>query len=243
MIRSTDNRRAEPNAIRRLRRARDLTMEQLADAVGTDASTINKLEKGKMRLNDRWLPALAKALGATIDEILESPGDTTVMAGMATRLETPPTWDVRPAPVEVPRPAKMPNDVPVKGTAAGSHLRGAFQLEVDTIVDWVRRPPALMNATHAYALFVEGSSMEPRYQPGDLIFVHPDRPPRPGDTVVVQAQNSQHDPIEATIGTLRRRTEKAVVIAKLNPSADVEIRADTVKAIHKVLTTNDLFGV
>ena len=207
-------------------------MEQLAEALGTDASTVNKLEKGRMRISDRWLPGLTRTLDATADEILAAPDGA-----------APPVIDVRPAPVDMPPPARLPNDVPVKGTAAGSHLRGAFQLEVDTIVDWVRRPPALSGARHAYALFIEGSSMEPRYLPGDLVFVHPDRPPRPGDTVVVQAQAGPHAPVEATIGYLRRRTERAVVIAKINPAAEVELKADTVKAIHKVLTTNELFGV
>lgn len=221
-----------PNALRRIRRERDLSMEKLGAMVGTDASTINKMEKGQMRLSDKWLPKLADALGVTADELLAA-GPAAVV----------PRRELRPAEIDVPPAQTLPNDVPVKGTAAGSHLRGAFQLDVDTIIDWVRRPPALSGARGAYALYVEGSSMEPRYMPGDLVFVHPDRPPRQGDTVVVQVQVGPHQPIEATIGTLLRRTEKAVTIEKLNPKAEVALARNTIRAIHKVLTINELFGV
>lgn len=149
--------------------------------------------------------------------------------------------ELRPAPVEAPDRNRMPNDVPVHGTAAASHLRGAFQLEPG-IVDWVRRPPALTGAGNAYALYIEGSSMEPRYQAGDLIFVHPNRPPKAGDTVIVQVEVADNE-VEASIGYLRRRTAEHVVLGKLNPEAEVQLPRATVKAIHRVLTINELFGV
>jgi phage repressor protein C with HTH and peptisase S24 domain len=147
-----------------------------------------------------------------------------------------------PATPALPARQEMPLDVPVMGTAAGSHLRGAFQFE-GGIVDYVRRPPALTGSRDIYALFVEGTSMEPQYFAGDLIYVTPHKPPRTGDIVVVQCKNAANDPTEATLGILRRTTEKAVVIGKRNPIADIDINRETVKTIHKVLTTNELFGV
>jgi phage repressor protein C with HTH and peptisase S24 domain len=136
----------------------------------------------------------------------------------------------------------MPLDVPVMGTAAGSHLRGAFQFE-GGIVDYVRRPPALVGAKEIYGLYVEGSSMEPQYFPGDLIYVHPHRPPRTGDIVVVQCRNGEHAQGEATLGIYRRKTEKAFVIGKRNPPAEIEIAREHVTSVHRVLTVNELFGV
>lgn len=142
----------------------------------------------------------------------------------------------------MPARQEMPLDVPVLGTAAGSHLRGAFEFE-GGVVDYVRRPPALTGSRDIYALFVEGTSMEPQYFAGDLIYVSPHKPPRTGDIVVVQCKNAANEPSEATLGILRRTTEKAVVIGKRNPVADIDINRETVKTIHKVLTTNELFGV
>ncbi|RYC10050.1 LexA family transcriptional regulator [Ciceribacter ferrooxidans] len=145
------------------------------------------------------------------------------------------------APALPPRQS-MPLDIPVMGTAAGSLSRGAFQFE-GGVVDYVRRPPALVGARDIYALFVEGSSMEPQFFPGDLIYVNPHRPPRIGDIVVVQCSNGEHAPNEASLGIYRRRSEKAVVIGKRNPVAEIELMRDHVTAIHRVLTMNELFGV
>jgi phage repressor protein C with HTH and peptisase S24 domain len=149
---------------------------------------------------------------------------------------------LRPAEVSLPASNQMPNDVPVHGTAAGSHLKGSFQFEAGTVIDYVRRPPALTGAKDAYALYVEGSSMEPRYLPGDLVFVHPHRPPRVGDSVIVQVAIGPNE-IEASIGYLRRRTGEHVILGKLNPEAEVRLNRAQVTAIHRVLTLNELFGV
>lgn len=148
------------------------------------------------------------------------------------------------APIAPPLPDRnaMPLDVPVMGTAAGSLARGAFQLE-GGVVDYVRRPPALIGARGIYALYVEGSSMEPQYFPGDLIYVNPHKPPRIGDIVVVQCRNGEHTPEEASLGIYRKRTERAITIGKRNPVAEIELARDHVKDIHRVLTMNELFGV
>lgn len=177
------------------------------------------------------------------------------LTGLAKALEVSEQWiltgseasspsrpDVRAASSEMPLRHQMPNDVPVLGTAAGSHLRGAFQISSDP-VDYVRRPPSLMNARNIYSLYVEGSSMEPQYNPGDLIYVHPDRPPRPGDAVVVQCQLTSEGQMEATLGIYMRRTAEALIIKKHNPQAEVEISRGIIISMHKVLTTNEIFGV
>jgi len=39
---------------------------------------------------------------------------------------------------------------------------------------------------NAFALRIEGTSMAPEYQPGDLIIVDPDEPARPGDVVIAR---------------------------------------------------------
>lgn len=150
--------------------------------------------------------------------------------------------EVRAADVMLPSRQSMANDVPVLGTAAGSHLRGAFQLTSDP-VDWVRRPPALLGARDIYALYVEGDSMDPQYPAGTLIFVNPHKPPGFGDPVVIQSRNHQEGEIEATLGILSARSEKVITIKKRNPDAVVEVSRQYVLHIHKVLTTNELFGV
>ncbi len=144
--------------------------------------------------------------------------------------------------LRIPDRHEMPNDVPVLGTAAGSHLRGAFQLTTDP-VDFVRRPPALMGARDIYSLYVEGESMVPQFWPADLLFISPHKPVKVGDPVVIQSQLTGNGAIEATIGIFLRRSTDWIVIQKHNPRAEIEISRATLISMHKVLTMNELFGV
>ncbi|WP_313194629.1 S24 family peptidase [Shinella zoogloeoides] len=213
------------------------------------------------RAEELGLTLEAVSLKAGLDrsylrKLLDRPGASPkgeTMNKLAFALDVPPAWfldvkapsaisDVSPANVQPPERNAMPNDVPVLGTAAGSHLRGAFQLSTDPI-DWVRRPQGLMGAKDVYSVFVEGNSMEPQYFPGDLIFVHPHRPPRIGDAVIVQCQNGSEDHVEATLGIMHKRTAEMLIIRKHNPSAEVSLKRDRIISLHKVLTNNELYGL
>lgn len=168
-------------------------------------------------------------------------GPSDVVVGFGPPLpESGVTGEVRRADVALPPLSEMPRDVPVYGTAAGSVV-GAFQF--DGVVDYVRRPPALMGVPVAYALYITGSSMEPEHNPGDLRFIHPGRPPRIGDTVIVQTKNHEADGITAYIKTLVRMNDAKVFLHQRNPEATIELDRRTVVAVHRVLTLNELFGV
>jgi len=131
--------------------------------------------------------------------------------------------------------------VPVMGTAAGSLSKGAFKFEGGAI-DYVPRPPALPTARDLYALYVEGDSMEPQYFAGQIIYVSPHRPAREGDVVVVQALYTENGTEEASLGILKKPTDKTIVIGKRNPAASIEFPKSYVRAVHRVFTYNELFG-
>jgi phage repressor protein C with HTH and peptisase S24 domain len=207
-----------------------MTMREASIKATGSAETIRAIVNGKSQ-NPR-VDTLAK-----IAEVLETSPEWLTGRG-----DTPESPQVIPAPVTIPQRMAMPADVPVLGTAAGSLIGGAFQLE-GGVIDYVRRPPALSGARDIYALYVEGTSMEPLFRPGGLIFVHPHKPPRIGDSVVVQIRNGEHDSIQASIGYLRARTALHVVLGKLNPASEVSLDRNTVVAIHRVLDMNELFGV
>lgn len=155
----------------------------------------------------------------------------------------PPAGNVRAAHIGMPAREAMPADVPVMGTAAGSLLSGSFQLQ-GGVIDYVRRPPALSGTRDIYALFVEGSSMEPRYFPGDLVYVNPHKPPRINDVVIVQEADGDPTSVKASIGVLQKRANGAVTLLKHNPAgSEITIEMNRVVAIHRVLTSNELFGV
>jgi transcriptional regulator with XRE-family HTH domain len=62
---------SEPNRIKDIRKAKGLTMEALAQACGTTAPQIDKLEKGRVRLNLDWMRRIATALGCHWAELVE----------------------------------------------------------------------------------------------------------------------------------------------------------------------------
>lgn len=160
----------------------------------------------------------------------------------------PPTGQPQPnassVPIPMPATATMPRDVPVFGTAAGSVMgaqQGAWQMTSDP-VDYVRRAPGLATAKDAYALYVENESMEPRYPPGELVFIHPGRPVRSGDVVVVQTQNAEHAPIETYIKIMVRRSNGDVICRQYNPEAEIRFSGNTVVSVHRVLTMAEVLG-
>lgn len=58
------------NRIKEIRRARGLSMEQLADRVGCATPQINKLEKAERRLSLDWMRKLARALEVAPADLL-----------------------------------------------------------------------------------------------------------------------------------------------------------------------------
>lgn len=156
-----------------------------------------------------------------------------------------PGRDVRPAPLPAFNPQSLPQNVPVMGVAEGALEGGAFQWTSD-VIDYVRRPPALANAKNLYALYVVGESMAPQFSPGDLIFVNPNRPAGNGDAVVVQMSEpeDQDVKIEGMIAVLIGPDKGAVRFLKHNPhGTEIEISRSKIRAIHRVLSNNELYGL
>lgn len=119
-------------------------------------------------------------------------------------------------------------------------MLGALAMTNDP-VDYVPRPDVLARVKDAYGLFVTGTSMEPRYFAGDVIFIHPYRPIRQGDHVVIQEARSGGT--LTTIKRFERETDTRLITTQYNPPAEVSFDRASVMAVHRVLTSNELFGV
>ncbi|PRD42346.1 XRE family transcriptional regulator [Phyllobacterium phragmitis] len=220
-----------------------LNPTSLATKAGLDRGTVHKLLANDQQLpHPKTLMKLARALEVSEQWLLT--GDAAPEDPVSPT--TPPSnsslrGDTKAAGVTPPNMRLLPNDVPVLGTAAGSHHAGSFIME--GIIDYVRRPPALVGARNVYAVFIEGTSMEPEHNPGDLRFIHPDRPARVGDSVIIQTSKGAMENVEGTIGRLAKRTATTITLQKLNPPALIEFEIATIFAMHKVLTMNELFGM
>lgn len=221
--------------IQACRRAAGLSQEELAARVGVSRVAISQWERGETAPR----PNHARALAAVFDRpaadfvggLAPPPGaDRPIPPAEARALEAPPP----------PREA-MRKDLPVMGTAAGSAGAGAFQFE-GGVIDYVRRPTTLAGAKEAYAIYVVGDSMAPEHSDGDLRVVHPHRPCRPGDTVIVLVKDGDDAEQQAYIKTLVRRTATAIRCRQHAAPHDIAFPADKVVALHRVLTVAELLG-
>ncbi|MEP0149978.1 S24 family peptidase [Roseibium sp.] len=75
-------------------------------------------------------------------------------------------------------------DLPVFVSARGG-LREDSMIIGSEPIEYVKRPEPLWNVRDGYAVYVAGESMSPAYENGDMVLVHPHRPGRPGDDVIV----------------------------------------------------------
>ncbi len=113
--------------------------------------------------------------------------------------------------------------------------------DADYQVRMIDRPPALRGARHAYAIYFQGSSMEPRFFAGEIGIVDPDRPAGPGDFVLVQLNNGEEDHVVSVlVKRLIRQTSAYVELEQFNPATIFRIDKSKVARVHKIMPPTDL---
>lgn len=146
---------------------------------------------------------------------------------------------------------QLGKDVPVYGTALGAPLDfdgvaiEQTELQLHTIVDYFVRPSVLQGRPDVYGFYVQGGSMAPRFEEGEMGFVETKRPPRIGDDVIVQLRAPIDDGEEVTAALIKRlvrRSASYVELEQFNPATTFRIDAEKVKAIHRVIPWRELLS-
>lgn len=235
-------------------KASRLSQNKIAAAIGIDRSGVSRLLDGKRQLQVREIKALSDLLEAHANPIIAAgPADD-----FATRM---PASNVRLA-EGIPSPLdqlhQWPRDFPVVGTALGADLHfedegrpvliEQTEIMVSDTINYIKRPPVLASAKKAYALYVVGSSMEPRFDPGTLVYVDPRRPPSINDDVVVQLRDGNgHDGDDrvvcALLKRLIRRTANYIELAQYNPALTFKVPMTQVSQIHRVVPYSEIIGI
>src|SRR5258708_38198563 len=109
-----------------------------------------------------------------------------------------------------------PRALPVMGAVKGG-AEGFFFNEGEA-KKYVVRPPALAGVSNAFALYVDGESMEPRYYAGEMLYVNPNRPVTRGCFVAVEMDEDQ-----GMIKKFDRRYDIHLVLTTLNPLAALRL--------------------
>jgi len=211
------------NRLREFRDLAGLSMQALADRVGTTAPQINKLEKGERRLTLDWMTRLATALGIEPKDLLPPVGRVLPGAMQDRRLAES---DGAPGPMV---PMRDPRDlIPVRSAARGGDDQEMFL--ADGPIDYIARPHSLLHVRDAYSIYMIGDSMTPRFRPGQLLHINPYKPPQPGTGVVVTKTDNV-----VLIKEFVRRSDTMLYLKQYYPTAELKYPLNEIRDVHIVV--------
>jgi phage repressor protein C with HTH and peptisase S24 domain len=129
--------------------------------------------------------------------------------------------------------ARLLASIPVYGHAVGGK-DGEFVLKGNQVSE-VLAPPHLAHVPDAYAVYVVGDSMEPRYFAGETVFVNPRLPISRGSFVVAQVSKGEEAEPRAYVKRFVSQDAKRLRLEQYSPKKILEFPASAVVAIHRII--------
>lgn len=134
----------------------------------------------------------------------------------------------------------LPIDIPAYGSASAGP-DGRFEMNDGEPINYVRRPPFLRMARGAFAVYCEGTSMVPLWEPGHQIYVYPGHPVKVGDYVLITLKSTEAEPRNgAYVKRLVKKLADRWVFEQLNPHKQMSFPASRVESVQYVVHPNDL---
>ncbi|MDE2283869.1 MAG: helix-turn-helix domain-containing protein [Hyphomicrobiales bacterium] len=180
--------------LRQARLARKLTQAAVAKALRVSQSAVAQWESGRSFPSPELAAPIERLLGAKVG---------TESGGPAPRTHGATRKRARLPIVGLPAPGDQERII-IDGSSRGE----------------IAAPPQLENVAGAKAMYVRGRSMEPRYFQGEVVYLDPNRPPNPGDFVMVTVKEPNYP---AAIAYIRRYLGEDLVhvhLGTLNPKRD-----------------------
>jgi len=199
--------------VRERRLALKLSQPQLAKKAGITYQAIQQLEAGG---GSKHLVAIARALGVTAEWLADGMG---------------------PAPKGGANQKALAEKLKVLGMAQCGP--DGWSLWNGDVIDLIDRPASLAGVPNAYAVYVVGASMEPRYHPGEVVHIHPGRPVDVGAYVLVQRRGKAGEPPLAVIKRLAKRTPSKITLEQFNPPKMFDIKTGDIVSIHRVVGSGE----
>jgi len=199
-----------------------------ARAMGIEEPTYLGHENGSRGLS-RAAARYARFFGVSLDWLIDGLGRPAAPAE--------PPLAAPPRNGELGGPARFGARIPAYGQAVGGR-DGEFILNGNRIVD-VLAPPSLQGVPDAYAVYVVGDSMEPRYFAGEAVFVNPRLPVRRGDFVVAQIAVADGEPPHAYIKRFVARDSRLLRLEQFNPRKTLEFPVRRVISVHRIIMGGD----
>jgi phage repressor protein C with HTH and peptisase S24 domain len=193
--------------------------------MGIEEPTYLGHENGSRGLS-RAAARYARFFAVSLDWLIDGRG------ALAPAYEPPP-----PRNGEFGGPARFGAHIPAYGQAVGGR-DGEFILNGNRIID-ILAPPSLQGVPDAYAVYVVGDSMEPRYFAGEAVFVNPRLPVRRGDFVVAQIAVEDGAPPHAYIKRFVARDARTLRLEQFNPKKTLEFPVARVISVHRIIMGGD----
>lgn len=219
-----------------------LDMAQVSRAIRRNHAYIQQyLKSGTPReLPEVTRYALAQILGVEESDLIS---DLTRIKSSRPLIETgtnyPPNVSIG-ARVSLGVDPKLRESVPVFVTARCG-AEGGFEMNRQEPVEWRARPGKLASAPGIYGVILDGDSMSPIHESGDLIYVSEVLPPLVGRDVVIQLRpKSDGDNPPAYLKRLIRRGATEVVCEQFNPKKTLTFKVADILSIHRVLKLSEI---
>ena len=198
-----------------------VTQADLARHLRLAPSAVSRMLRGERQMKLLEAVQIADFLGLKEEEVVRHAGGA---PSTAPRAEAP-RRGRPPAPAHPQRGGDL---MPIRSAARGGAEQEMF-LE-DGPIGFTPRPANLANVREAYAIYMVGDSMEPRYEAGWLLHVNPFKPPVRGRDVVVYKTN-QAVLIKQFVGW----EGENLVLRQLNPSDLIRIPKSELKECHLIV--------
>ena len=198
------------NRIAELAARAGLKIPELAKLIDVKAPTLRVYTRGEREPRPALAEKIAEALGCTANEVMG--------------------FDMNGG--QAPREAGE-NQIPLYGNAAAG--LGADVTDVSSPVEYIDRHPLLAGSAAGYAVFVVGTSMEPRFREGEIVYCKPGKPPCQGDDVVVQIDDGNGR--TAIVKEYVSADDDEITLRQFNPEKKITIRRSSVVSVHTVCGT------
>lgn len=224
-LRNSHNRDMEIAEIRRGLEKPGKSQRGLAKAMGIEASAVSRLLKGERKLQLHEVQKVQAYLSESSPESTQPARENSSSESIISNVAFP---------GEAKAEGALSSRLPVLGMAECG--ADGWSLWNGDVIDHVPMPSNLKGVKGAYAVFIAGDSMAPRYRAGEVAHIHPHKPVTPGSYVLVQKRpKAAGEPPMAVIKELVRRSGSKVVLAQYNPEKHFEIKTDDIVSMHRVV--------
>jgi phage repressor protein C with HTH and peptisase S24 domain len=231
--------------IRTARKGAKLTQQQVADHFGIARVSVTQWESGdgRSRPDSKKLPELASLLQTTTDWLLSD--DPAAPASTAAAVQ-----EVYPVGETEPIMRRLgPHTLPVLGITLGGDTDDDNDRPADfwmngEVVNYIARPRSLENAKDAFALYVDGTSMFPRFREKDLVVVQKVTPAS-GDDVVIELKPKREADEGSNASFLKefvRRAGGSIVVKQYNPEKEITFDLKEIKNLFRVIPMRELMA-